>query len=194
LLISSIGIMPDVADAVTMDLKEAGDLLYLVGEFQPVFGGSHFNLVTVDGSTVNDLPSTVSEPVPSVSQVTPAVYCALHRAIKQGLVRACHDLSEGGLAVAAAEMCIGGRLGLELELTADDPVRTLFGETNGCLLVEVKPELVIEFEKLLNGLPRQKIGEAVAEPRLSIVTNNKSKISISVSDLVSAWNTPLQPN
>jgi phosphoribosylformylglycinamidine synthase subunit PurSL len=193
LLISSIGIMPDVADAVTMDLKEAGNLLYLIGEFQPVFGGSHFNLVTVDNSTVNGLPSTVSEPVPSVSQVTPAVYRALHRAIKQGLIRTCHDLSEGGLAVAAAEMCIGGRLGLDLELSADDPVRTLFGETSGCLLVEVKPENVAEFEEFFNGLPLQKIGKVLAEPRLSITMNNESRLSISVPDLVSAWNTPLQP-
>jgi phosphoribosylformylglycinamidine synthase len=198
LLISSIGIMSDVADAVTMDLKEAGNLLYLIGEFQPVFGGSHFNLVTTDGGQwtvdspmVNGQPSTVSEPVPSVSQATPAVYRALHRAIKQGLVRACHDLSEGGLAVAAAEMCIGGRLGLEL--SADDLVRTLFGETNGCLLVEVKPENVAEFEKFFNGLPLQKIGKVLAEPRLSITTNNESRLSISVPDLVSAWNTPLQP-
>ncbi len=200
LLISSIGVLPDVADAVTMDLKQAENLLYLIGEFQPVFGGSHFDLVTaddgpgtMDSPVVNGQPSTVREPVPSVSHVAPAVYRALHKAIKQGLIRACHDLSEGGLAVAAAEMCIGGRLGLRLELTAEDPARTLFGETTGCLLVEVMPENASEFEKFLSGLPLQKIGEVLAESTFSVNTNNESRLSISVPDLVSAWNTPLQP-
>jgi phosphoribosylformylglycinamidine synthase len=96
------------------------------------------------------------------------------------------------LAVAAAEMCIGGRLGLELDLANDDPARTLFGETTGCLLVEVMPENVAEFVEFFNGLPLRKIGKVLAEPRLSITTNNESRLSISVPDLVSAWKTPLQ--
>jgi phosphoribosylformylglycinamidine synthase len=186
LLISSMGIMPDVADAVTMDLKEAGNLLYLIGEFQPVFGGSHFSLVNGDQEVEN------SEPVPQVSEIAPKVYRAFHQAVMGKVVQSAHDLSEGGLAVAAAEMCIGGRLGLELDLANDDPARTLFGETTGCLLVEVKPENGTEFEEFFIGLPLQKIGKVLAEPRLSITTNNESRLSISVPDLVSAWKTPLQ--
>jgi len=200
LLISSIGIMPDVADAVTMDLKEAGNLLYLVGDFQPVFGGSHFNLVmtdggpwTVDKPMVSGQPFTVREPVPSVSQVTPPVYRALHGAIKQGLVRACHDLSEGGLAVAAAEMCIGGRLGLCLSIPPEDPIRALFGETNGCLLVEVETEHVAEFEACFASLPTSKIGLVSEEPALTVSTENQSLFAIPLYALISAWNTPLQP-
>jgi phosphoribosylformylglycinamidine synthase subunit PurSL len=198
LLISSIGVMPDVTRAVTMDLKAAGDALYLVGDFQPVFGGSHLDLVTGQAS---------GESIPDLDPQTPHLYRSLFLAISAGLVRACHDLSEGGLAVAVAEMCIGGRIGLELDLgivitasavTGATGVATtahaLFGETNGCLLVEVRPEHTAEFEKFLDGHPYQKIGVVVAEPKLSVITNQKFQLSLPVSDLVLAWNTPLQPS
>ncbi|MBK7319836.1 phosphoribosylformylglycinamidine synthase subunit PurL [Candidatus Villigracilis affinis] len=101
LLISALGIMDDVTKAVTMDLKEAGNAIYLIGDFAPVFGGSHFD-------------TTINESIPQVSEITPQVYKALHNAINASLIRSAHDLSEGGLAVAAAEMCIGGRLGLDI--------------------------------------------------------------------------------
>ena len=78
LLISSIGIMGDVTKAVTTDLKETGNALILVGEFKPVFGGSHFNLVAGE---------TIEEAVPSVSDITPKVFNAVHQAMQSGLVR-----------------------------------------------------------------------------------------------------------
>ena len=184
LLISSIGVMPDVAEAVTMDLKAAGNLLYLVGDFQPVFGGSHFDLV---------IGRLSGEPVPDVMLATPRLYQALHQAISKKLVRACHDLSEGGLAVAAAEMCIGGRLGLEINLTANDPVRALFGETDGCLLAEVSPENAAAFEAQFADLPISKIGFVTGEPVLAVRHKNQSLFTIPVSGLVTAWNTPIQP-
>src|SRR5262249_18002624 len=97
LLISAFGQIDDVSRAVTMDLKEPGKNLYLVG--------------TIQGrqAEVASLP----------------LYVVLHQAIQARLVRACHDLSEGGLAVAAAEMCIGGRLGLSITTEFD-----IFAETN----------------------------------------------------------------
>jgi phosphoribosylformylglycinamidine synthase len=182
LLISAMGVMQDVTKSVTMDLKKPGNLLYLVGQFEPAFGGSHFNLVTVEG------PSST---VPNVSEVNPSVYRAFHQAVQVGLVRAAHDLSEGGLAVAAAEMCIGGRLGLAI----DPPDRTflgLFGETNGCLLAEVDPAHAAAFESQFANLPLTKLGQVTAEPTLAISTASDSHISLPVDRLVAAWNTPLQ--
>ncbi|HTX91432.1 MAG TPA: phosphoribosylformylglycinamidine synthase subunit PurL [Anaerolineales bacterium] len=184
LLISSIGVMPDVMAAVTMDLKEAGDALYLVGEFQPVFGGSHFDLLTGRDS---------GEPVPDVLPGTPALYRAVFQAISKKLVRACHDLSEGGLAVSAAEMCLAGRLGLSIELNSDDPVRSLFGETAGCLLVEVAPADATAFETALVGAPLVKLGTVTAEQTFSVTSLPNSSFCIPISALHAAWNTPLQP-
>jgi phosphoribosylformylglycinamidine synthase II len=176
LLISAIGRIEDVRRAVTMDLKQAGNAIYLVGDFKPVFGGSHFSLVATQ---------VVDEQIPEVSGNAPEVYRALHRAASAGLVRSAHDLSEGGLAVAAAEMCIGGRLGLQLDLDTEDPIRTWFAETTGCLLVEVAPQNQPAFENEFAGLPLSKIGQVTTEPSLRIAATE-----IPLADLIQAFNSP----
>lgn len=158
LLISAIGIIHDVNTAVTMDLKNAGNLPYLIGDFKTEYTN-----------------------VPGVPETALQVYRALHQAITQGLVKSAHDLSEGGLAVAAAEMCIGGRLGMNIhfELSA------IFNEVNGCLLVEVARTDAAAFEKQFEGLPFNKIGVVTPDPILKI-----SDIEIPVEELVHAFNHP----
>jgi phosphoribosylformylglycinamidine synthase subunit PurSL len=195
LLISSIGIVEDVTKAVSMDLKAAGNELYLVGDSKPVFGGSHFNLINGNQANIND------ESVPQVSEISPNVYRAFHQALLGRLVKSAHDLSEGGLAVAAAEMCIAGRLGLELDIktladtTATNAnLRALFGESTGCLLVEVKPEDAREFAAAFSGLPIFKIGLISDELVLAMRNENNSLCSLPIPALLAAWNTPLQPS
>jgi phosphoribosylformylglycinamidine synthase len=181
LLISAIGIIEDVNTAVTMDLKEADNDLYVIGKFEPTFGGSHFSKVT---------SQVANEPVPAVDKVTPAVYKALHQAITSGIVRAAHDLSEGGLAVAAAEMCIGGRLGLKLENNLwDDHIRVLFGECAGALLVEVRKQDKEKFLLRFQGLPLAWMGTVTEEQKLSMFLHGFSVLEVPVSDLLTAWNT-----
>jgi phosphoribosylformylglycinamidine synthase subunit PurSL len=158
LLISSVGIVQDVNQSITMDLKEAGNFIYLVGQFAA-------------GQTS----------VPDVPPSTLHVYRALHQAIIERLVRSAHDLSEGGLAVAAAEMCIGGRLGMELNIATS----AAFTEVNGCLLIEVSREKVSAFEKQFADLPFKKIGEVTSNPTLKIFDNE-----IPVNELVHAFNHP----
>ncbi len=160
LLISAIGIIDDVNQAVTMDLKEAGNALYLVGSEQ--------------------LSVSSHQSVPDVPKTAPAVYRALHKAIQHGLVKSCHDLSEGGLAVAAAEMCIGGRLGLILDESI--PTEACFAETNGCLLAEIAPASEAAFRALFADLPLTKIGHVTAEPALKIAGEQ-----IPLADLVRAF-------
>jgi phosphoribosylformylglycinamidine synthase len=180
LLISAIGLIDDVRQAVTMDLKEAGSDIYLIGEFQPVFGGSHFSLVE---------SQSLNEEVPGLSDITTKVYRALHHAITAGLIRSVHDLSEGGLAVAAAEMCIGGRLGMKLEYDLqNDPARILFGETTGTLLVEVRKQDKDEFLKLFDQLPLTRIGTTTQNQSLIASFHNALILHVSLSDLISSWN------
>jgi phosphoribosylformylglycinamidine synthase len=125
--------------------------------------------------------SAEQKSVPDVPSSTVQVYRALHQAITNGLVKSVHDLSEGGLAVAAAEMCIGGRLGMELNIEAS----AVFIEVNGCLLVEVSPTNAIAFENQYADLPFSKIGTVISNPILKI-----SNVEIAVDELVHTFNTP----
>src|SRR5262249_19682221 len=105
LLISALGRVNDVRRCVTMDLKSPGNALYLIGATRNELGGSHYHLVHgLEGGTV-----------PRVDVETALhIFARLHAAIEGGLVRSVHDLSEGGLAVAAAEMAFAGGVGADL--------------------------------------------------------------------------------
>jgi phosphoribosylformylglycinamidine synthase len=169
ILISAMGIVPDVSASPGSDLKAVGDLLYLIGEFRPVLAASVFEELYGETRVVpaGGPASGLSDARPGEGEAAHASYLALHEAIKSGLVRACHDLSEGGLAVAIAEMCIGGRLGATVEVPAPPrpglPVEAaLFGETNGCLLAEVAPVDCGAFEAALAGRPCVLLGRAAA--------------------------------
>jgi phosphoribosylformylglycinamidine synthase len=107
LLISALGQVDNVDRCVTMDLKAPGNFLYQVGPTKTEMGGSHFALVE----------SLAGGQVPQVdAELARRVFQKLHDAIDAGLVRACHDLSEGGLAVAAAEMAFAGGYGARVFL------------------------------------------------------------------------------
>jgi phosphoribosylformylglycinamidine synthase len=182
LLISAVGIVEDVDRTTTMDLKVEGSTIYLLGETQDEFAGSHFHLVTGGARE--------GEVAPSLPENAPALYKALHKAMAKGLVLSCHDLSEGGLAVAAAEMCLAGRLGMTVTLDADDPVVDLFSESNGRLLVEVHASQVLAFEnEFLGGTAAyvRRIGSTVKDRWLNISTPDAKLISLPVDVLVEAW-------
>ena len=184
LLISALGIVPDMTHCVTAHLKTAGNRLYLVGETKAELGGSL--LYTHLGYSGGEAPTMPSNPL--------ARYRLLHSAMQQGLVRACHDLSEGGLAVALAEMCLAGRLGAaaelgrlhgtELALTAE---QLLFSESNGRLLLEVRPEDAAALEAQLSSVPLIPLGVVTAEPTLTITDAGQPLVALSVEQLVNAW-------
>jgi phosphoribosylformylglycinamidine (FGAM) synthase-like enzyme len=180
LLISALGWMPNWDQALTMDLKQAGNLLYLVGNFTPAFGGSHFNLTNPD--------AVIEESIPLYDKKNPQLYRAFYQAVQQYLVAACHDLSEGGLAVCLAEMTIAGRLGAAVNLgTCADPLRHLFGETSGCLLVEIAPQNKIAFETIMGNKSCKLIGTVENNPALVVTNNHHTLLNIELSRLVSAW-------
>jgi len=180
LLISAIGLVDDVMKCVTMDAKKAGDLVYLVGATRPEMGGSHYDLV-------NDLAGGT---VPAVSpEESKAAFEAMHRAISARHVASCHDLSEGGLAVAAAETAFAGSLGMKLDLAAvpvDGEVTALarlFAETPGRFLVTVHPGSAAAFEEAAEGARCARIGEVTSEAVLEIGTLVRAPIG----DLKAAW-------
>ncbi len=179
LLISAIGYMQDWRKAVSMDAKQPGDLVYLVGPFQPVLGGSHLEIV-LNYISGDGIPACRPEK-------NLAHYKALHAAIDEQLVMACHDLSEGGVMVAVAEMCIGGRLGMELTIPLLDPMRTCFGETTGCFLVEVSDGYQSAFKRKFSGLVCEQIGWVNNAGNLTLEMDGKLFIQTPVEELVRAW-------
>ncbi len=191
LLISAMGQVENVAQCVTMDLKAAGNQLYLVGETSEELGGSHFTLV-------NNLSGGV---VPQVhAQRAKQTFAAVHGAIRSSLLESCHDLSEGGLAVAAAEMAFAGGVGVELDLS-QVPVATesatllarLFAESNTRFLCEVKPARAAEFERHLTGVPLAPLGSTTSEQRLRIFDKpmGNALVNAELAELKSAWQAPL---
>ena len=186
LLVTALGRVADVRKCVTMDLKEAGNALYLVGTTKDELGGSHFHLVT--GRTGGRVPQVDLANAPKV-------FAAMHSAITLGLVRACHDLSEGGLAVAAAEMCFAGGIGADItSLPGDVPDDAkLFGESPTRFLVEVKPENSAAFEAAFAGVAIVRAGVTTSEPRLRIAgANGEWLIWVKIGTLKDAWQKPLR--
>jgi phosphoribosylformylglycinamidine synthase len=175
LLISALSIVPDVARTVSMDLKAAGSRLYLVGTTRAELGGSHYLVVARRGGATGAEGGRVPRPDLAVA---PRILRAVHAAIRAGTVLACHDLSEGGLAVAAAEMAFAGGLGAELDLArvtleaaekGFDPDSTrLYSQSCSRLLVEVAEGSAAAFERAFQGLPCAAIGRTSTETKLRI--------------------------
>ncbi len=159
LLISAIGIVPDVRQCVTMDLKEAGNVLLLLGTTKNELGGSHFHLVT--GQKGGTVPSIDGE-------LAPRLFAKLHAALRGGLVRSCHDLSEGGLAVALAEMAFAGNIGADIVTLADADLAdslALFSESPTRFVLEVEPGKLDALTQLFVDLPLRQLGKTCKEPR-----------------------------
>ncbi len=179
LLVSAIAVVPDLHRCVTAQLKTPGDLVYLLGDTRAELGGSLlYHLYRFGGGDPPILPGDA-----------PVRYRRLHRAMLDGLVAACHDLSDGGLAVAAAEMALGGRLGLDLSLRGDGltPLAVLFAESNSRLLVEVAPADAIAFEEHMAALPLTRIGQVSDDARLRIALDGAPLIDLSLDALLRAW-------
>jgi phosphoribosylformylglycinamidine synthase II len=185
LLITAVGVVPDVRSAVSMDLKTAGNLLYIVGNTYAELGGSeYYKLQGALGKSVPKVHATQAR----------KIYYAMTKAIGAGIVKACHDLSEGGLAVAAAEMALAGGFGAELDL-AKVPCKgvarddfALFSESNSRFLMEVAEGDRGTFEKIMKGKPCGLIGKVTKTPKLTIKGLRGSDIiCCRVSDLDAIW-------
>ena len=186
LLISALSHVPDIRCCITMDLKTSGNVLYLIGATRDELGGSHLDVVT--GNVAN-----AGRMVPQVDLAAArATFAALHGAIGAGLVCACHDLSEGGLAVAAAEMVIAGGLGLNLDLAAvpgagATPLVALFSETPSRFLVEVRADDATAFTTALAGVTVAQLGVVTASPVLQLRQGATSLLEVDAATLRQHW-------
>ncbi len=188
LLISAMGRVPDVRRCVSMDLKQPGNLLFLAGVTRDEMGGSHFNAAC----------GLAGGEVPEVGlALAPRVFEKVHEAIARGMVRSCHDLSEGGLAVAIAEMAFAGEVGADLiELAALGPLPVevlLFSESTTRFLLEVPPGKVTELIRCFGDVPLVRLGQTCKEPRLRIAgPDGEWVIWAPLAELKESWQKPLR--
>ena len=185
LLITAVGVVPDIRSAVSMDLKEPGNLLYIVGKTYAELGGSEYYKLQ------GQLGKTVPKVHPAKAK---KIYSAMTKAIREGTVKACHDLSEGGLAVSASEMALASGFGVDLDLrkVPSDSVERddflLFSESNSRFLVEVAQKDKGAFEKLMKGKAFAEIGKVTKTAQLTIKGLKGSTIvDVPVADLRAAW-------
>ncbi len=188
MLISAITVLDDVRNCLTMDAKESGNLVYLLGDTYNEMGGSQlFALSGLIGNTVPKVDFIKARKLMS----------SLTKAISQGLICSCHDLSEGGLAIAAAEMAFAGGLGMELQLEAgswklegkekkDEII--LFSESNSRFIVEIEPEKAKAFERAMLETSYSCIGKIKADKNF-VVKGLKNKIIIkeTIAVLKESW-------
>ncbi len=178
LLISGMGIVPDVRGCVTMDAKRAGNLLMLVGELSDNLRGSHYELIFGGEPSDEGLPCADLE-------LGPAIARKVHDAIARGLVRSAHDVSDGGILVAAAEMAFAGDLGIELHPLPSHAA--WFAEAPSRYLLEVHPSDVPTISQMLGGMPLRELGVFTAAKSVRIA----SELDVPVSTLRDAWNATL---
>ena len=190
LLISAVGIVPDIAKCVTTDFKEPGNPVYVVGMTYDETGGSQY--YAERGFIGNRVP----EVDPKHAK---AVFRAMASAIRRRTVRACHDCSDGGLAVALAEMCLGGECGARINAARIPKARglsrmdnLLFSESNTRFVVEVDKNKEKIFKDTLGDLPCAKIGTVADDDILHVAgPGGRSLINASWKKLLNAWRTPL---
>lgn len=191
LLISCMAVMDDVSKAISMDAKNAGNSIYLVGLTHNELGGSQY--YKMKGYIGNRAPKV--NPVYGKRLMT-----GLTKAIRSGCVRSCHDCSEGGMAVALAETAFAGGLGMNIGLGSFKPPPEqkslsneimLFSESNTRFIVEVEDEK--RFVGAMKDLPVWKLGYLTGNKKFKIFGNDKRLIiDAHIDELKAAWQSPFK--
>ena len=190
-VIGMVGLIADITKICGQSWQNQGDIIYLLGSDSASaaspLGASEY--LAAIHNTVAGKPPVVD------FDLERQVQSACRHGIRQGWLKSAHDLSEGGLAVALAESCIGNSLGAEICLTISDTQRldeVLFGEVTSQIIVSVNSESVASWEAYLQtNLPDnwQQIG-TVGKPQseLKILTNdNLSLINVKIDSITITW-------
>ena len=230
LLVTLMGAINDVRKALSTDFMDAGDLVYVLGDTNGELGCTMFERVLarfspgVAGSGIPGLnPGATRLSLGEAPDVDLAraekLYRGVARAISGRVLRSCHDCSDGGLVVALAESCLGGRVGLKAQLdglpgtwAASDgsassgsalavgsaypscaglAARALFSESGGRFVVSIRQEDRERFEETLSGLPFRWIGQTTGEPGFSLSLGGETVVKTTLDGIRKAFMTPI---
>ncbi len=182
LFFTAVSLLPDVRDAMTLDWKTPGDLIYLVGETRPELGGSEFyEMLGYAGL--------------SVPEVRPPEFLAYYRLVelcgREGLLASNHGLYRGGLLVHLALASLAAGLGAELDLSPVAPespaYAALYSESAGRFLVSVTPAQRGRLEELFQGQPCYLLGEVRPEPTLKVTRRGRTLLEASLEAIQTAY-------
>jgi phosphoribosylformylglycinamidine synthase len=199
-VVACYGVLDDYAVATSLALKRTGSHLLLIGNPGKTLAGSA--LLEVLGLSGTGVPPETDLQLPPVADLE-AERRAAHAitgTIRSGLALACHDISEGGLFVATAEMVIGGwgtgRKGASIELDFGGDaaeVELLFSEGGGSV-VEVLPERVGEVSSICesHGAKVSRLGRTVEEQVLEVRKRGRTILKIGIDEMRDAWSSALE--
>jgi phosphoribosylformylglycinamidine synthase len=189
-LVSCISVINDVHNTVTMDMKEAGDLIIVVGETYAELGGSEY--FAQFGRIGNIAPQVRGK-------IAKKTFQSMEKAIRSGIIRSCHDISDGGLACALAESAFAGDVGVDVDLNAvpcsgvfrDDML--LFSESASRFVATVREADLEKFGKFFKSVPHGVIGKVVAGKSFKIKgLRGGIMIDTSIDYLKEAWQEPFK--
>ena len=191
-LCSGFGVVEDAAHVRGASLRRSNSAIFMVGNTEDEMGASVYARVKgISGAKVPQTDCTKNY------ELYKAYY---EKALTQGLVLSAHDLSEGGLAVAAAEMAFSGIGGMKIDLDALPTVNgwqnnavPCFSESTGRFLVEVDEDMAAEFEAAMAGFPCARIGSATTDGQLTITAKGSTVLQAEIAELKSIWKNGLTP-
>lgn len=178
LLVSGIGVVEDVDQAVSLDPKMAGDLVYILGKTRDELGGSEY--YAMHGYTGSNVPETHG-------QGNLAIYKAITKANKNRWIASALPVTLGGLGITLAKKCIASGLGMDLRLLSTLPLdKFLFSESTGRVVITINPKNKQDIEFLF-GDDAHFLGTVTDKSVLSI-----DGIETSIADLETAYKAPLK--
>jgi len=189
-LVSCISVIDDVEKIVTMDMKEEGDLIVVIGKTYGELGGSEY--FAQFGRVGNIAPRVRAAQAKKTFQ-------SLEKAIRAGIIRSCHDISDGGLACCLAESAFAGGLGIDADLAPvprsgifrDDML--LFSESASRFVVTIRESDLGAFEKALRSVPFSVIGKVRAGDGFQVRgLSGNIIINTDISYLKKAWQAPFK--
>ncbi|KJR98906.1 MAG: phosphoribosylformylglycinamidine synthase [Peptococcaceae bacterium BRH_c4a] len=183
LCISAFGRIKDVSRTVSTDFKKSDSYIVLVGKrvASEMAGSVYCRLAGIQGDNL-----------PRIDLETMAlVFKAIHAAVRQGLLLACHDISEGGLSAALAEMCFGGDVGCGINIeNTDTPVELLFNETAGNFVIEVGNPA--DLQDVFNGIPWRVLGKTTRSGKITVSRGSEVLFAVDTDLLREAWQRPMK--
>lgn len=176
--IGLVGVIEDLSQVTTVGFKNEGDLIFMVGETANELGASEYLKVKFD---------KVAGPVPALDiELERDTQKAVLVAVREGLLSSCHDVSEGGAAIALAECCMQGKQGATVALDDPDlpPAAALFAESQSRFIVSLPADKVEAFEELLTtqGVPYAALG-VVGGDSLVIDAGADKPVALSVAEM-----------